>query len=37
MTDVERERFVQEATLAHERLKPTVIALSPVHDDYKAV
>lgn len=37
MTDIERERFVQEATQAYDRLKPYLIALSPLHDDYKAI
>ena len=37
MTDTERERFVREATEAHDRLLAYSIALSPIHDDYKAV
>lgn len=37
MTDTERERFVREATEAHERLRAYTFALSPIHDDYKAV
>lgn len=37
MTDSERERFVREATEAHERLRAYTLALSPIHDDYKAV
>lgn len=37
MTDIEGDRFVQEATQAHERLKPVLITLSPLHDDHEAV
>ena len=37
MTDTERERFVREATEAHERLRGYTLTLSPIHDDYKAV
>lgn len=37
MTDIERDRFVREATEAHERLRAYTLALSPIHDDYKAV
>lgn len=37
MTDTERLQFVHNATEAHHRLAPYLIALSPLSDDYKAV
>lgn len=37
LTEYDRVQFVQNATDAHHRLAPYLIALSPLSDDYKAV
>ncbi|WP_425416112.1 hypothetical protein [Oricola indica] len=37
LIEADRLQFVQDATDAHHRLAPHLIALSPLSDDYKAV
>ena len=37
LSEIELSKFVQDATQAHNRLRPYLLALSPLCDDYKAV
>lgn len=37
LTDIERERFVQEATELHHKLNANLMALTPLSGDYRAI